>query len=391
MKYIEDLVEQFALSAIHTSNFDEKISQSLGVQCLNGKGFTQKQAEIALRLVKKYRNQFYKLGVQNIDLMLENPVYKFSIRTIDQVKMVSVDPTTKKFVIRFPFNQNLVTLLRTLNQKEKLTKAEWDPDNKYWTLEPNEISLTFIAESLSDDFVLDETVKEYLVKYNEIRDNFENFVPFMVKENGTYSFRNIKTDFTSTELLPALVESAKLGVHVYDDNAMEDLTALIETSPLTKIYKHSSNQKFFVDSSKYSRHEVLRFIKDMDVTTAIFVDENISADSMSKWASDLANVGVDLNDVGVFFRRKNDKDGIEFNKVIKDLGLNKEANSSPKWVFLSNKFPKSLLKNDHNIDVCLFVNRYVTSHYSITNTVKNSIFTLQYNEHKTAEAEIVNL
>lgn len=391
MKYIEDLVEQFAYGRIHVSNFDEKISSSLGDQVLNGKAFTHKQAEIALRLVKKYRNQFYKIGVQDIDQMLETPVYKFSLRTIDQSKSVCIDPTTKKFIVKFPFNQNLVTLLRGLNQKEKLTKAEWDPDNKYWTLEPNEVSLAFIIDNFSDDFAFDDTVKDYIVKYNEIRENFETYIPTLIKSEDTYKFINIKSDFETTDLTTALVESSKLGVSVYDDKVASELKELTKSIPLTKIYEKSSYQKFYIDKSKYSRYEVLRLLKDMNVNTAIFVDENISAESMAKWAGDLLGVGVDLDDVGVFFRRKNDKEGIDFNKTIKDFGFNKEATSNPKWVFLSNKFPKSLIKSELNIDVCLFVNRYVASHYSIINTIKNSVFTIHYNDHKTAEADIVNL
>jgi len=391
MKYIEDLVEQFGLRRIHVSNFDEKISQSLSNQIFNSKAFTHKQAEIALRLIKKYRNQFIKLGITDVESMLESPVYRFSLRTIDNTRSVIIDPVTKKFVVKFPFDQNLVTLLRTLNSKEKLTKAEWDADQKCWTLDPNEISLTFIAENLADNFDLDEDIKEYINKLNQIKEEFESFLPILIKESQTYKFKNIKTSFESTDLKTALVESAKLGVSIYDDNVAGELSQIVKTFPINKIYENSHMQKFFLDKSKFSRLEVLSLINEMSVNTAIFVDENISANSMMEWANDLTNIGVKLSDVGVFFRRKNDNEGIEFNKVVKELGLNKEASVTPKWVFLSNKYPKSLLKNQHSIDVCLFVNRYVTSHYSIINTVKNSIFTLQYNEHRTAEADIVHL
>jgi hypothetical protein len=391
MKYIEDLVEQFGYGKIHVGNFDERISQSLANQIFNGKAFTHKQADIALRLIKKYRNQFNKIGVTNVEAMLEAPVYKFALRTIDNTRSVTIDSNSKKFIVKFPFDQTLVTVLRTLNSKEKLTKAEWDPDNKSWGLDLNEVSLSFISDHLSVNFEIDDEIKEYIDKQNQIKENFESFIPTLIKDNSVYKFKNIKSEFESNNLLDSLVESAKLGVHVYDDMVANELTEYSKEDPLAKIYEHSYNQKFFIDKSKYARQSVIKLIKDMNVNTAIFVDENITAENINKWASDLTEMGVNLDDIGVFFRRKNDKEGIEFNSAIKQLGLNKEANSSPKWVFLSNKFPKSLLKNDHNIDVCLFVNRYVTSHYSIINTVKNSIFTIQYNEHKTAEADVVKL
>jgi hypothetical protein len=390
MRYIEDLVEQFVLGKIRVSNFDEKISHSLGLQCLEGKAFTQKQSEIALRLVRKYRAQFKNLGV-DVDTLLENSIFKFPIRIIDQTKIVQLDDKNKKIVIKFPYNQNVVTLLRSINQKDKMSKAEWDPDKKYWTLDLNETSLAFINTNLIDEFELDEDIKSYIEQYNSIRENFEDYVPTLLKFDNTYFFKNIKSDFTSVELMPALVESAKLGVSVYDETVGQELTELVNITPLAKIYESNHNQKFSVNSSKYAKRDILRLIMDMNVNTAIFVDENTTAETLTVWFNELLEIGVDVKDIGVFFRRKNDEDGIRFNKIVKDLSLNKEANHASKWVFLSNKYPKSLLKNNHNIDVCLFVNKYITSHYSVTNISKNSIFSLYYNEHTTAEADIVNL
>jgi hypothetical protein len=392
MRYIEDLVIHFATGQIRVGNFDDRISRSLGDQCLEGKAFTPKQADIALRLLKKYRAQFQKFGINDIEDIIASPTYKYPLRIIDQQKAVLIDHKEKRFVLKFPYNQQLVTTLRGLNQKNKLTKADWDPDNKHWTLDLNELSLEFIIDNLlGNQFEISEELEQHVNAYQAIRENFEEYVPTLIKFDNTYFFRNIKTDFTSTDLLTALVESAKLGVHVFDDEVNKDVAEYVTHNRLAKIYTHNDYQKFFIDKSKYARQDVLRLVHDMNVDTAIFLDENTSAESLQKWVSDLEAVGVDLKDVGVFFRRKNDSGGIEFNTAIKNLGLNKDGDSKPKWVFLSSKYPKSLLKHAHTVDVCLFENRYVNSHYSIINTVKNSIFTLQYNEHKIAGEDIVDL
>lgn len=392
MKYIEDYVAHFVSYSIRFSNFDEKIANSLGLQCFENKPFTAKQADVALRLLKKYKSQFITQGYTQISEILENPVYKFPFRVVDNQKLVYIDHGIKKFRLKFPFDQDLVTKIRGINGKKGMFKSEWDADAKQWVMELNEASLKFIIDELSTrNFETSEEVSELIVKYQEITENFENYIPMLVKENDNYIFKNLKSKFSSIDLLSALVESAKFGIHVYDDQICEEIERLNQKMPLSKVFRHEDKQNFCVNKNEYTRNELVTFAKAMDTTVAVFLDENTSAETLQMWVHSLVSCGVDLDDVGVFCRRKNDTGGIEFNSVVKNYNLNKSATDEVKWLFLMTKYPKSLIKNGKVADICIFDNRYVNPHYTVRSVVKNSIYNFLHNDHVTKGEDFVVL
>ena len=392
MKYIEDYVAHFATYTIRFSNFDEKIAQSLGMQCFEGKAFTAKQADIAIRLLKKYKSQFVAQGFTDLPNILENPTYKFSFRVVDQQKLVFVDHAQKKFMLKFPFDQNLVTELRSLNAKKGMFKAEWDQDQKQWTLDLNEESLKFIIEKLSErNFEITDEIRNFSEKYQEITENFENYIPMLVKENGQYIFKNIKTDFSSNELYPALVQAAKLAVSVYDDEVSEEITKLTEENPLARVFAEHEKQNFNVSKNKFSRNQLVNFAKSFDTGVAIFLDESATADTLKMWVDSLISCGISLDEVGVFCRQKNDTNGIAFNTVIKENGLNKSVSDNVTWMFLMTKYPKSLVKVDKMPEICIFDNKYINAHHTVKSVVKNSMLNFLHNEFSSRGDEFVVL
>lgn len=382
MKYIEDFVALFAYSQVRVSDFDKKIADSLGWQCIEGKAFTQKQAEIAVRLLRKYKKQFHALGKPEIDIILENPLYKYSIRVIDLQTSVTYDKKDQKFRLKFPFNQELVTKIRQLGTKNHLVKPLWDADNKNWTLDLNEVSLNFIANDLVPlNFEISEEIQKFLEDSQKIKENFEDFIPMLVKSNDTYYFKNVKTDFSTTDLTDALVESVNLGVTTYDDVIYDEISIVAQEYPMYMVFKKHERQNFVLPKNKFTRSQILQFMKDMKTVNAIFLDESAKPDVLKSWIFDLKSAGISLDEVGVFFRQPNEGTGIEFNSVVKECKLNKTANENVKWMFLTAKYPKSLVKNGKIAEICLFDNHYVFAHHTLQSIVKNSMFNFAHNEH----------
>jgi hypothetical protein len=393
MKYIEDYVIHFADGTIRVGSYDERISQSLGLQCWENKAFTQKQAEIALRLIKKYRSQFIQKGYTDIEKHLINPVYKLPLRVISQEKMVSIKWKEKQFVLKFPFNQELVTELRGINNKNSISKSAWDAEEKHWTLDLNEPSLGFVINKLIPlGFSFDEELREYIDAYEKINKDIEQYIPMLVKENGVYKYKNIKLDFETTDLLTALVECSKNSVNVFADDVSQEIEELLKVTPLARMFVENEKQKFFVSNTKYSRKDVINLTKKFNLTVAIFLDDTASTDTLLSWTNDLVESDVSLSTVGVYFRQKNEGNGVEFNKVIRSSNLNKESDDdNVSWVIVSSKYPKSLIKVNKTPDICICENRYVSTHHSVISAMKNSIFTIQYNEHVLAGEDIAKL
>lgn len=392
MKYIEDYVAVFSTYLIRLTNFDERIALSLGNQCALNNAFTAKQGDIALRLLKKYKNQFVANGYTDLPAILDNPIYKYPFRIVDTQKIAYIDNADKKIKLKFPFDEDLVTKMRKENQKKGFFKGEWNADEKVWAIELNETALKFIADTVvSKNFEISEELEGYLQKYQEINENFEQYIPMLIKENGNYIFRNLKSDFSSDDLMTSLVKSAKMSVHVFDDQVFEEIQRLMIKNPLVKVFTKEETQNFQVTKNDYLRKDLINFAKSMDTTTAIFLDESATAETLELWIYALISSGVDLKDVGVFCRQKNDQAGIKFNTVVKDNGLNKTANDDVKWMFLMTKYPKSLIKNGKIAQVCLFDNKYLNAHHTVRSVVKNSLYNFLHNEHVIRNSEFVVL
>jgi hypothetical protein len=394
MRYIEDYILILGSGAIALGRFDITISTSLAIQCLENKPLTEKQSVIALRLLRKYRDQYCKLGHEKIIEMLNFPVFKHPFRIVDNEKSISIDYENKRFLLKFPFNQELVTEIRTFSNKSApLCKAVWDPDNKKWALDLNEISLGFIIQSLiPKGFVIGDEIKEFIRSYEDIQQNLEKYIPMLVKADDTYILVNSKLEKSYQNVFDAVVDCTKMGIYVYDEVCAQELEPLLNAMPLARSLTSKDKNKFFVHNEKYTKLEMLHLLKEINSTTAIFLDEMSTSLELESWVNTLYELGVPNEQIAVYFRRKNDSYGVEFNQTVKKLELDKKAeDQNVRWMFLSSKYPKSLIKNKNVADVCLFIDRYATTHHSVINVAKNAMLIFNYNKHSITGDDIVKL
>ena len=124
---------------ISLARYDMKVIPSLAEQSISAnKGYTDKQAKLAVDLVIKYERQLFK---HNIDITpVRTPEYRLPLRTIDRTTKVWIDQDIIK--IKFPYNTDQIDQMRTagkeskgsirFNQAEKLQEAELTEWNLNW-------------------------------------------------------------------------------------------------------------------------------------------------------------------------------------------------------------------------------------------------------------------
>ena len=111
--------------------------------------WTEKQGRLALALLKRYHTLFKKF---NIDLseLLQNPVYKDPFRVIDHIKSVEQyqhEDGRELIEIKFPYNEKLISLLRTLKNKKAdgLVPMIYDGESKKWTIQYTELTCYYVT------------------------------------------------------------------------------------------------------------------------------------------------------------------------------------------------------------------------------------------------------
>lgn len=114
---------------VSLARYDVQILSSMSQTTQSGRPLTDRQAELAVKLVLKYRKQLEKL---EIDVgPVESPAFRLGIRHIDRRRMLYIENNT--IVLKFPYDTALINDLRDLS---KISQGRWrfDPANRSWAL-----------------------------------------------------------------------------------------------------------------------------------------------------------------------------------------------------------------------------------------------------------------
>ena len=77
--YIEDLLCELNGYKIKLASIDVGVVSSLSMNPMMGKGYSEKQRNLVLRLCKKYRGQLSSLLGQGVENALDTPEFKFAL------------------------------------------------------------------------------------------------------------------------------------------------------------------------------------------------------------------------------------------------------------------------------------------------------------------------
>lgn len=114
---------------VSLARYDVQILSSMSQTTQSGRSLTDRQAELAVKLVLKYRRQLEKL---DIDVSpVEHPTYRLGIRQIDRRRLLDID--NDSIVLKFPYDTTLINDLRDL---AKISQGRWrfDAANRTWSL-----------------------------------------------------------------------------------------------------------------------------------------------------------------------------------------------------------------------------------------------------------------
>jgi len=114
---------------VSLARYDVQIVNSMSDASSNGRQLTDRQAELACKIILKYRKQ---MAARSIDVSpVENPQFRLGVRTIDRRRILSVDD--RDIVLQFPYDTRLIDDIRELS---KLGEGRWgfDGETKTWRL-----------------------------------------------------------------------------------------------------------------------------------------------------------------------------------------------------------------------------------------------------------------
>lgn len=154
------------------SKVDANFGHSLADHARQGKTWTKKQADAALKLIRKYQRQLG--GKAFVDSWIANPVFRNDPVDTSQAKksknrqLVSKDTVA---IFKFDYDTDLITAIKSKLKGEHRGKKYWplwNPDIRAWTVLVNETSIWQIMDIANQfEFDIEPRFTEYLEKVQE--------------------------------------------------------------------------------------------------------------------------------------------------------------------------------------------------------------------------------
>lgn len=172
------------MTKISLARYDIQIVNSMSTATMFGTALTERQAELAVKLVLKYRRQFAKLG---IDVgPVEDPQYRIPPRKMDRTKTIWI--ADGKIHAKFPYDSNMIKDLQTFRESSQ-GRAYYDRDSKIWYLALTEYNINWIVSwGDTNGFEINDSVRELF--YQILACEQQPFEIKLVQQEDSYVITN---------------------------------------------------------------------------------------------------------------------------------------------------------------------------------------------------------
>jgi hypothetical protein len=276
--------------AISLARYDTTIVESMASQTRYGGALTDKQADLVVRLILKYRKQFTKLGIDITPA--ETPQYRKPVRIVNREKRIWL--SEEYISLRFPYDLSLIKEVQAYRNSSqgKMRFDSNDPD-KAWHLAITEANVNWaVTFGKMYGFDIDITVQNLNTLVTECEE-----IPYEIKlvhdtETG-FTITNAAAsllDYVNSELggfgidnVIALIDNAGVLGYTYDTaivypallgifNMQRNIHLPATTGALSLVLDYAALTNRYpvciydpsmsvadIDLSRFDSHEIVRF------------------------------------------------------------------------------------------------------------------------------------
>lgn len=277
--YVEDYIEfiggyraltgkvyslfDYKSSPLQLAKYDLGIINSLCVQTVDLKRpYTDRQAELAVKLILKYVKQLNRLQIELPDQL---NTFRYGIREVDRTKKAFLE--NGKIILKFPYDTKILSVVKKCI-KENVGSATFDNESKFWKLGLTEPALNWAITIASiNGFNIDEELQHLynaLIETEKIPFNIELRLidnKFTISNAADSLISYIETHlggFASDNILRLVDSSSVLGYTVSTD------ISKIVKKQYPKYWKIISKKNVKLDKNEYSMESLIEYAKLTD-------------------------------------------------------------------------------------------------------------------------------
>ena len=380
--------------------------------------WTEKQARLALVILKRYLTKFQAHGM-DIKKLLDDPVYDNPFRVINFEKVIEKytdDDGVSKIELCFPYHKKIISLIRILKDQRNLPVGyyQYDGESKKWTFLQTDVTtyyLTLIAVRYDFKFV-DETL---LDDYDKIKKEI-------------IGHRQPTAKLIAGEIV---IDNASDSLQEYWNKNLRDKKPLVQVDSLKNFgiktngihvpaettlgYKiaHNNNHMLWIDKNTYTKNEVVKALVELDAFPLLVpVNGDVNTEEEVKefweWLNILEAHGIDIlkqcswgfdlkepiykKDIDKFNERTYLIDSHKPKEFFENLyelhQMSKQfkfINAETKILFVRNRIPRALIKSQIKLKGSLITlggGYYASGTDNLKRLLENLPKKLYYNNHQ---------
>lgn len=301
--------------------------------------WTERQAKLAVLLIKRYRTKFESRGFEINDLLV-NPTFDQPFRVINSAKTIEEDIDSNEnevLVVRFPYVKKIIELLRCLRDRKGLPEGyfSYDGETKTWTIRKTDVTTYYIVAigirfnfEFSSAQLLDQYVeiKKEKLKHKQVCAVLHDKIKLLNASDSLIQYWN--QNLVDKKSLVQLDVCKNLGVHQKGINVKA-------YTDIGKKIAHNSNNMLWIDKASFTKDQIIAGLCELDCFPLIMPVSGEIIDSiedtldMQQWITCFERHG---------FTEKNLAFGFEF----KEPKLWKDANKDEKWELKINNWKKRM-------------------------------------------------
>ena len=382
--------------------------------------WTEKQARLALVILKRYLTKFQAHGM-DIKPLLDNPKYEDEFRVISFDKVIEKytdEDGVEKIELRFPYNKKVIQLIRCLKDNRDFPAgySQYDGEAKKWTFLHTDVTayyLTLIAARYDFKFMDDSLLRDYEQVRDEVVGHRQPTAKLIAGEVVLQDAPESLQDYWKEHLKDKTALSQVDSLKNFNIST-QGIDVPAETSIGYKI-AHNKYHKLWIDSKTFSKNEVVKGLIELDcfpLMMPVSGDIHMEADVKEfwEWMNAFKSHGIDLlNECSWGFDvrepifkkdidRHNDRTYLLDNQKSQEFFENlyelhqmskqfKLINEKTKIIFVRNRIPRALIKS--NIKpraslVALGGGYYATGTDNLKRLLENLPKKLYYSDHQPA-------
>lgn len=242
-------------SPLSLARYDVSILNSLGVQtALENRAYTDKQAELAKKIIFKYRRQLANLPDPVIvPDSLDN--FRLGVREVDRTKSASVHDGI--IWLRFPYDAELIKNVKDFSRTSQ-GFLHWDSKDKVWKMALTEYNVGLVMTFFKDkEFTVDpviENIFDQIIESEKTEYRIE-----LVKDHVRYKITNAENsliEYLESELgincwtnLIKLCDLAEICGYTISDEVVEELKSVVKKPVIRQLICY---KKFGVATEEFN-------------------------------------------------------------------------------------------------------------------------------------------